>query len=357
MSKSIVESLNKFYEIDIKSIPNELIPNSTEVFYTHKPVSFEEANAYRRIYLGDLLKNFFSTEDYMVDTNDPKLSKQIPVLIHSLECMAIRFYDSPTGERYKTTIDYTQKNIQELVDLKYEIYIKLEKERKSKHIVVGHIDIQNKSDTDNLPITSRHITLVNHPKYKFNKETDIQHPFLLCYLSPKKYLKCEIVLCWDYNSNCERYAFGPFTYKVSQDSKESKEAKVSFSIGVNNIIAPPKTIFDMIIANLKSRIIRTAAIFKLLEESKFKEANYTSLDGYMTMTRQELDLCLFEFRGEDVGFVNLLVANIYKLEPNIKNVHNDIPHYSRKVGQIRIKHSQPIIIIHKALKQMLKELP
>lgn len=366
MDKDIVSKLNKQYNVKIPDVPKELIPNSHIEWYTFQNMHYTTANALRRIWLGDINKPFFSTENTMITTDDPKLLKQLPYLIHSLECMDIKYYPPPsdrTSKFYKTTIDYTPEISRRLVSLTAESLDKYNKDRKSFHIPIAKLDVKNPSDKESLAITSRDLEILEHKKYKFNKNSDIQQPTLLCYLEPGKFLRADIVLCWgkpvtsssDEQYQSERYSPGPFNYyKVeSKESKNKEDLEIKFSIGVSSCVVEPKFMAGLIIENLKQRITKAQEIFKTLDEKKFNENNYTSLDQYLIIAKESADVWTFSFKHEDEGFVLLIIKFVYDIEPNIQNIHSNEPHYSVGNARIRIKHSQPIPLLHKTLTKLL----
>ena len=377
--KGVVAKINKHYGVKISDPPKELLPNSYIQWYSFSPVHYSMANALRRVWLGDLNKPMFSSENTMITTDDPKLLKQLPYLIHSLECMDIKYYPPPTDRSskfYKTTIDYTPEISRRLVSMTAESLDKYNKERKSMHIPIAKIDVKNPSDKEPLAVTSRDLEILEHKKYKFNKDKDIQQPTLLCYLEPGKFLKADIVLCWgkpvtstsDEQDQSERYSFGPFRYEPSngnstntsaKDSKESKKSsnredlKIKFNIGVSSCVAEPKFMANMIVENLKQRVARAHEIFKTLDEKKFNENNYTSLDQYLSIAKESADVWTFSFKHEDEGFVLLIIKFVCDLEPDVQNIHSNEPHYSVGNARIRIKHSQPIPLLHKTLTKLL----
>jgi len=364
--KDVVAKINKHYGVKISDVPKELIPNTNMNWYSFAPAHYSTANALRRIWLGDINKSFFSSENTMIHTDDPKLLKQLPYLIHSLECMDIKYYPPPSDRQtklYKTTVDYTPEISRRLVSMSAESLDKYNKDRKSFHIPIAKLDVKNPSDKESLAITSRDLEILEHKKYKFNKNSDIQQPTLLCYLEPGKFLRADIVLCWgkpvtsssDEQDQSERYSPGPFNYhKVeSKESKNKEDLQIKFSIGVSSCVAEPKFMAGLIIENLKQRVTKAQEIFKTLDEKKFNENNYTSLDQYLSIAKESADVWTFSFKHEDEGFVLLIIKFVYDIEPNIQNIHSNEPHYSVGNARIRIKHSQPIPLLHKTLTKLL----
>jgi DNA-directed RNA polymerase subunit L len=364
---SILASINKQYGVKIAAPPKEIIPNTHVKWYSFEPSNYSLANARRRIWMGDLNKPFFSTENTMITTDDPKLLKQLPYLIHSLECMDVKYYPPPSdriSKFYKTTVDYTPEISRRLVSMTAETLDKYNKDRKSYHIPIAKLDVKNNSDKEPLVVTSRDLEILEHKKYKFNYEKDIQHPTLLCYLEPGKFLRADIVLCWgkpvtstsDEQDQSERYSFGPFKYEQVKEGKEQKsreDLKIKFSIGVSTCVADPKFMADLINENLKQRVEKAYKIFKTLDENKFNENNYTSLDQYLNISKESANVWTFTFKHEDEGFVLLLIKYVYEMEPDIKNIHSYEPHYSVGNARIRVTHQHPISLLHKSLQKLL----